>query len=119
MPTRAFIAYDFALIAGTSFANVLEDAKATQPSGLDIHYPGDDGSPREQGTIGSSLVKAQIDATDKFIAFVDLPNANVGFEIGYACGVGKPVGVYRLAASPAWTLPAPGDGTDRQFTTPS
>lgn len=99
MPLRAFIAYDFALTQGTAFANVLEDARDTQPPDLDIHYPGDDGSPKEQGTIWGSLVKQQIDLAEKFIAFVDLPNANVGFEIGYACGLGKPVGVYRYKDS--------------------
>lgn len=35
-------------------------------------------------------------ATFKAIAFVDLPNANLGFEVGYACGVGKAIGVYRF-----------------------
>ena len=94
--TRAFIAYDFALLQGTSFQNELEYAKETQPEGLEIYYPGDDGDAKEQGTIWSSLVKAQIDQADKFIAFVDLPNANVGFEIGYACGRGIPIGVYRF-----------------------
>lgn len=99
MPTRAFIAYDFALITGTLFKNVLDNAKATQPAGLDLHYPGDDGEAKEQGTIWGSLVKTQIDEAEKVIAFVDLPNANVGFEIGYACGMGKPIGVYRFKDS--------------------
>jgi hypothetical protein len=96
MPTRAFIAYDFALTAGSLFENTLAAAKEGQPPELDIHYPGDDGEAKEQGTIWNSLVKREIDQCDKFIAFVDLPNANVGFEIGYACGMGKPVGVYRF-----------------------
>lgn len=99
MPTRAFIAYDFALTEKSLFENTLAASKKGQPPELDIHYPGDDGEAKEQGTIWNSLVKKEIDLCDKFIAFVDLPNANVGFEIGYACGKGKEVGVYRYKDS--------------------
>lgn len=99
MSTRAFIAYDFALLDGTTFGNVLEEARHSQPDTLDIHYPGAPGDPKDQGTIWRSLVREEIEKADKFLAFIDLPNANVGFEIGYAFGREKPVAVYRFRSS--------------------
>ncbi len=95
-PTRAFIAYDFALIQETALANVLEEAKESQPDTLDLHYAGSADDPKMQGTIWRGLVQEEIQLADRFLAFIDLPNANVGFEIGYAFGCGKPVAVYRF-----------------------
>ena len=99
-PIRVFIAYDFALIPGTVFSNVLEEAKSSQPTAkLDIHYAGAADDPMMQGTVWSSLVRKEIGLADQFLAFIDLPNANVGFEIGYAFGCNKPVAVYRFRSS--------------------
>jgi mitochondrial fission protein ELM1 len=98
MPIRAFIAYDFALAKRGNFANVLEDAKDTGAPELLIRYAGDSDSPKEHGSLWDTLVGASIDVTDRFLAYIDLPNANVGFEIGYAFGKGKPVGIYRFSS---------------------
>src|ERR1700722_20791872 len=96
MAIRAFIAYAFALIEKSTFANVLEDAQECQPDSLDIHYPDAPNDVREQGTIWGSKVRKEIEMADRFLAFIDLANANVGFEIGYAFGCQKPVAVYRF-----------------------
>lgn len=109
MPIRAFIAYDFAIVQGTTFANVLEHARESQPFGqLDIRYADAPDDPREQGTIWRSLVQKEIQQADKVLAFIDLPNANVGFEIGYALGCGKPVAIYRFKPTEhAWLQEPP------------
>jgi tetratricopeptide (TPR) repeat protein len=120
MSTRAFIAYDFALLDGTTFGNVLEEARHSQPDTLEIHFPGASGDPKDQGTIWRSFVREEIDKADKFLAFIDLPNANVGFEIGYAFGREKPVAVYRFRSSEhPWLKQPPLRGHFRhQVTTP-
>lgn len=98
MPIRAFIAYDFALLKRGSFRNVLEDAKESGKPDLLIRYPGDSDSPKDHGSLWDTVVGGPIGLADKFLAYIDLPNANVGFEIGFAFGKGKPVGIYRFEA---------------------
>ena len=58
-------------------------------SGNDVGLPDetDATSPRDWKTI----VEPEIRMCDRLMAFVDLPNANVGFEVGYGLGLGKPV----------------------------
>ncbi|MBX3669702.1 MAG: tetratricopeptide repeat protein [Rhodocyclaceae bacterium] len=107
-PLRAFIAYDFALVQGSMFADVLAHARDTQPAGLDINYPGAPDDANHQGTIWRSVVQPGIEQAGRVLAFIDLPNANVGFEIGYAIGCGKEVAVYRYKpAEHPWHTEAP------------
>ncbi|MCK6445725.1 MAG: SUMF1/EgtB/PvdO family nonheme iron enzyme [Planctomycetes bacterium] len=56
------------------------------------------------GQIWSDVVRPRLEGADLVLAFVDYPNANVGFEVGYALARGRDV---RLAwcgdAQPGWT----------------
>src|SRR5262245_5866401 len=92
---RAFVAYDFAL-ATTDFPFVMEVAVGKPPPNVTVNWPGAPDDAQSQGTIWKSCVRRGIDDADRVLAFVDLPNANVGFEIGYALGRGKNVAVYRF-----------------------
>ncbi len=90
MPTNIFIAYDFE-IGGTLPGN-LEGVSDNPPEGCLVDWPG---SPEglKQGAIWKSRVEPGIRNCDRLLAFVDLPNANVGFEVGYGLGLGKAVGL--------------------------
>jgi tetratricopeptide (TPR) repeat protein len=99
-PTRVFIAYDFE-IGGTLPFN-LARVSARAPEGHIVDWPGDpDGA--TQGAIWKTIVQSGIGRCDRLLAFVDLPNANVGFEVGYGLGLGKAVALARVQPTlPAW-----------------
>ncbi len=66
---------------------------------------------RSQGAIWNDIVKSGIDWCERLLAFVDLPNANVGFELGYAFGVGKPAALARVRpVQPGWLSKPPLNG---------
>ncbi|HXU82058.1 MAG TPA: hypothetical protein VN914_11715, partial [Polyangia bacterium] len=92
-----------AIAEQSAFANVVEEAVDSQPAELDLWWLGDPAQQgREQGLIWTR-VRARIEQAERLMAFIDLPNANVGFEIGYAFGKEKAVAVYRfLARKHAW-----------------
>ena len=69
------------LIAARSHFEQLEVASVR------VEFP--DSSTRDQGEIWSDIVQPKLDEASQVIAFVDTPNANVGFEIGYALGRGN------------------------------
>ena len=60
-----------------------------------------------QGAIWKTIVEPEIRMCDRLMAFVDLPNANVGFEVGYGLGLGKPVALARVKPSLAPWLSEP------------
>lgn len=64
-----------------------------------------------QGEIWEQIVKPGIQSCDRLIAFLDSPNANVGFEIGYALGMGKEVALARVKDElPKWADEPPLNG---------
>ncbi len=85
---KVFIAYDFQIKG--SLELTIESVAHKPPEGFIVQWPNDPNGPF-QGAIWQDAVKPYIDSCDNFLAFIDLPNANVGFEIGYALGKGKKV----------------------------
>jgi hypothetical protein len=83
MTKKAFIAYDFDIKKG--LADRLFWVRENAGSDFEVDYP-DAIEGRSQGEIWRDIVRPRIDNADRVIAYVDLPNANVGFEIGYALG---------------------------------
>jgi tetratricopeptide (TPR) repeat protein len=72
-----------------------------------VRWPGGEGVP-PAGHLWRDVVEPGIRAADRCLAFVDKPNANVGFEIGYALGLGRPVALAHLAKEAAdWTKASP------------
>ena len=53
-----------------------------------------------QGAVRKNIVQPGIKECDRLLAFVDLPNANVGFEVGYGLGLGKAVAAGSRSAQP-------------------
>ena len=106
--TKVFIAYDFA-IEGT-LPDSLSRVASAPPPGFTVDWPGSPDS-KSQGEIWRDKVRPGIEGCNRFLAFLDLPNANVGFEVGYALGLGKEVALARVADElPAWTREPPLDG---------
>jgi len=106
--TRVFVAYDFN-IRGTLPGCRTAVAKSP-PKGFDVEWPGAPDS-KSQGEIWKDIVQPGIATCDRFLAFLDLPNANVGYEIGYAVGTGKRVALARVRAdSPSWLNEPPMNG---------
>lgn len=93
---NVFVAYDFTI--GGTLPTDLETLSLHPPGGLKVNWSGDWG-PQPPGGLWEQIVRSGIDDCDRFLAFADLPNANVGFEIGYALGRKKEVGVARVRAS--------------------
>jgi hypothetical protein len=83
---NVFIAYDFEIRQGLT--SDFEYAQRKQPSGVQIKWANRPEG-RSQGEIWRDLVRKDLESALQFIAYVDLPNANVGFEIGYALGHGQ------------------------------
>ncbi len=106
--TRVFIAYDFE-ISGMLPAN-LDRVSVKPPDGYSVNWPGSpDGL--TQGAIWKTVVQPEISQCDRLLAFVDLPNANVGFEVGYGLGLGKMVALARLSKTLApWLSQPPFNG---------
>jgi hypothetical protein len=52
------------------------------------------------GEIFFDLVLPEISKADRLLAIVDSPNINVGYEIGLACALGKPVALACLMPNP-------------------
>ncbi len=103
---RVFVLRDFAL---TELEIVLETL-ADPDEGSCVEVPGlKDG--KTQGEIFADIVQKNIDANDAALAICDLPNANVGFEIGYALGRGKELAlVVAGSAIPEWLKQPPLNG---------
>lgn len=108
MPRKVFIAYDFE-IKGTLPAN-LEAVKLKPPEDFEVEWPGSQGD-MSQGAIWKDIVHPRIGWCDRLLAFVDLPNANLSFELGYALGSAKPVALARVRPDlPAWLGKPPLNG---------
>ena len=112
MPERVYILWDF------QTKGVLRDnltyAKRGSSETLLIDFP-DPEAGMSQGQIWLTIVKPQLDQATRVIGFMDLPNANVGFEIGYALGRGKKVALaVHLDSIPKWLDNPPFAGFSRR-----
>jgi hypothetical protein len=109
-PEMVYVLYDFR-ISGLLPAN-LSLLKDNPPTGFTVEYPHPT-TGMAQGEIWRNIVKPQLDMAWRVIAFVDLPNANVGFEVGYALGQRKPVALASYKSTyPAWLQQSPFKGFD-------
>src|SRR5271166_2602878 len=108
MPRKVFIAYDFD-IKGTLPGN-LEAVKLKPPEEFEVEWPGSPGA-KGQGAIWNDIVQPRIGWCDRLLAFVDLPNANVSFELGYALGSAKQVAFAHVRPDlPTWLKNPPLNG---------
>jgi tetratricopeptide (TPR) repeat protein len=107
-PTKVFIAYDFEI--GGNLPTNLARVSAKPPEGHTVKWPGDP-TGLTQGAIWKTIVQREITECERLLAFVDLPNANVGFEVGYGLGLGKAVAMARVKdALPPWLSQPPLNG---------
>ena len=60
-------------------------SERNKPNNIEVDWPGRPEG-MSQGEIWRNMVRPKLDAASRFVAYVDLPNANVGFEVGYALG---------------------------------
>ncbi|QDU65904.1 SUMF1/EgtB/PvdO family nonheme iron enzyme [Engelhardtia mirabilis] len=106
-PKRVFFAFDF---TDKTVAAVLEDFVDAPPDGVQPRTA--EGAAR--GPDLWSTIEAEIGRADAVVGMVDHANANVGFELGFALGRGKPCfwGQARSAAPP-WLTRAPFIGVIR------
>src|SRR4030095_10431623 len=81
MAKKVFIAYDFE-IKGDLTLN-LEAVAAEPGDGYIVEWPGAPNG-RSQGATWKDIVEPRIGWCDRLLAFADLPNANVAFELGYS-----------------------------------
>ena len=85
----AYVIYDFSIKGGLRDNLIYAEThfKERPDSTVRVEYPDDRG--RGQGEIWSDIVRPKLHEAAQVIAYVDKPNANVGFEIGYALGCGN------------------------------
>ena len=84
--------------------------KNRPPKDSEIEWPGYPGD-KSQGAIWKDIVHPRIRWCDRLLAFVDLPNANVAFELGYALRLEKQAALARVRAHlPVWLCKPPLDG---------
>jgi hypothetical protein len=107
MSKKVFIIYDFNIKKG--LVDKLRWVKGKAGDEFIIDYPGAVGE-LAQGEVWRDVVEPPLKAADRIVAYVDLPNANVGFEIGYALGIseGKEIALASVHATlPAWLTGPP------------
>jgi Flp pilus assembly protein TadD len=104
---KIFVAHDFAIEGGLH--HDLQAARDNSPPGVEIIFPAQEG--RHNGEIWRNLLRPSLLEATRIIAYLDLPNANVGFEIGYALGgrEGKKLMLARAGTGdlPQWTTLPP------------
>ncbi len=80
------------------------------PEGNKLHVPGIPGAP-EQGLLMKRILAPAITKAEYVICFVDSPNANVGYELGFALGSGREVALVSINPNlPGWLSQAPTEG---------
>ncbi len=100
---RVFVVRDFQL---AEVEITLGGLEKRPPTGWDVEVPGFKVFSRQ---VWEGVVRPGIDAADYILALVDLPNGNVGWEIGYA--LGRPGETIALVCArdrhPEWQKVAP------------
>jgi hypothetical protein len=108
MSKKVFIAYGFE-IKGNLTGN-LEAVEKRPPKDSEVEWSGSPGD-KSQGAIWKDIVHPRIGECDRLLAFVELPNANVSFELGYALGLQRQAALARLMGDlPAWLNKPPLNG---------
>lgn len=108
-PIQVFVAYDFEIPG--NLQDWLTSVKEAPPDGFKVCWPGEL-TGKSQGEIWSDIVQRDIEKCERLLAFLDLPNANVGYEIGYALGKGKRVALACIGKEfpPHWAKVPPLNG---------
>ena len=102
---RVFIVWDFTL---SPIKNTLQRVADKPPPDVEFEVHGLSSGDLNQGGMFKTHVGPGIDNADRAVVVVDLPNANVGFELGYALGKGKTVALCRFKTDlPKWFAKAP------------
>ena len=106
--TTVFIIRDFEVDHYVGLAlQYLADAP---PDGVKVSVPGASGA-ASQGRLLEDVVGPAIESSGYVISFMDTPNANVGFELGFALGNGRHVALVCASAElPKWLAGAPLSG---------
>ncbi|MCA8950631.1 MAG: SUMF1/EgtB/PvdO family nonheme iron enzyme [Planctomycetes bacterium] len=106
---RVFVIRDFSIKAvKMTLAALVEDHPDVAVPGLDDSALGSNVS---QGQVFRDVVQTPLADAEAAIALVDEPNANVGFELGYAVGLGKRVALVCAGAEvPDWLKIPPLNG---------
>ena len=88
-PRLVYIIHDFTIKAGLKDNLIAagDHFKNLPSARTRVEFP--DPKAADQGEIWTSIVRPKLDEAAHVIAYVDKPNANVGFEIGYALGRGN------------------------------
>lgn len=96
-PQSVFVAWDTTTPTLPLF---LERLPVLRPGGFDYEVLG---LRTKAGFIHDQVISG-IETADRVLVCTDRPNANVGFEAGFALGLGKPIlMVYRGSKLPSWT----------------
>ncbi len=99
---RVFVAYDFEIEGG--LLSDFDFAKEALSEEIDLAWAGCEDMNR-QGEVWRNMVRPELEKAQQLVAFFDLPNANVGYEFGYALGhgEGKRATLLRVCPEkPAW-----------------
>jgi hypothetical protein len=110
-PTRIFITYDPEIHHGIT--DQFDWASSNAGSDLEVIHLGiyRGSADLTQGEIWSDLVVPVLNSADRLLAYVDRPNVNVGFQIGYALGREKQVALARVRQDlPMWLAHPPFNG---------
>jgi hypothetical protein len=99
---RVFVAWDFSDIAAHALLDGCCGSTDGLPDGQNIEWLVPGITLGAAGVIGSDIVEKGIREADRVIALVDHANANVGWEAGYAIGLGIPVSFGVLRPKPTW-----------------
>ena len=103
-----FIIRDFEVDKSAGLA--LQFLAKFPPAGVTLNIPGIPGA-AAQGRLIEDIVDPALAVSQYVIAFMDTPNANVGFELGFALGSGRHVALVCAATElPEWLNAAPLSG---------
>jgi hypothetical protein len=107
---RLFVSWDSKIFQASSVLDGLmergEGCRLGRPERVEITVLGEEPN---QGYV-PTLVGQALDRSDAVLALVDLPNGNVGMEIGWALAKGRRVALASLGPKPGWCDRAPLDG---------
>jgi formylglycine-generating enzyme required for sulfatase activity len=95
-PFRIFVVWDSAIPQVTSALKPLR--RRAPDHGAEVRVLGLD----DPAGVPIRLIRSEIEEAHGVLALLDRPNANVGLEIGFALGLGRPVRLMSVGDRPAW-----------------
>ena len=84
---RIFVAWDFETEGLGDFLSIGVDEAARRATPIDLRVAGINVA--DQGGIWERTVREEIERADRVAVFVDRPNVNVGYELGYAMSAAR------------------------------